>query len=143
MARVIYHSTRRSVVTQSQVMTDLVAGGRDPDVGEAYLDRRIPEIVASLPEDFHVDLGSELIAWYLYFDHLDRYFDIIFERKPTEATRGEVGDLLATGIVYRQLGFTRHPRFLELANATGIVNVWEHRGPPDFCERSGETWKCQ
>jgi len=124
-------------------VADLVAGGRDPDVGEAYLDRRIPEIVASLPEDFHVDLGSELIAWYLYFDHLDRYFDIIFERKPTEATRGEVGDLLATGIVYRQLGFTRHPRFLELANATGIVNVWEHRGPPDFCERSGETWKCQ
>jgi TolB-like protein/tetratricopeptide (TPR) repeat protein len=123
-------------------VADLVAGGRDPDTGQAYLDRRIPEIVASVPEDFYVDLGRELVGWYLYFGHLDRFFDIILNGEPTEAAWAEAGEFIATGIVYRQLGFTAHPRYLKIAKAIGIVNVWEQRGPPDFCERSGQSWIC-
>jgi hypothetical protein len=32
-------------------LRELVAGARDPKTGQAYLDRRIPEIVASVPEE--------------------------------------------------------------------------------------------
>jgi TolB-like protein len=123
-------------------VADLVAGGRDPDAGQAYLDRRIPEIAASVPEDLYVDLGLELVTWYLYFGYVERYYDIIFDRELT-STLGEVGNLLASGIAYKQLGFTRHPRYLDVAEAVGIVNVWEQRGPPDFCEKTGGQWVCQ
>jgi len=129
-------------VDDADWVADLVGGGRDPDTGQAYLDRRIPQIVASVPENFHVDLGLELAGWYLYFGHLDRFFDIILNQEPTEAAWGEAGDLIATGIAYRQLGFTAHPRYLEIAKAIGIDNVWEQRGPPDFCERSALSWIC-
>ena len=130
-------------VDDADWVADLVSGGRDPDTGQAYLDLRIPEIAASVPEDFNVDLGSELVGWYLYFGHIDRYFDVIFDQEPSEATRGEVGDFVASGIAYKHLGFTGHPKYLEIAEAIGIVDVWEQRGPPDFCEKVNDQWICR
>jgi hypothetical protein len=51
--------------------------------------------------------------------------------------------LINAGMKYRRQGFTAHAKFLEVAEATGIMDVWEQRGPPDFCEKVNGRWLCE
>ncbi len=51
---------------------ELVTGARDPESGQAYLDRRIPQIVASMAEDDELNWQRGLTSLYLYFGFLDR-----------------------------------------------------------------------
>lgn len=129
-------------VADSDWVAELVVHGQDPQTGQAYLDRRIPQIVASVPQDFHVDLRHELVHWYLFFGHLERYFDIIFEQEPTAKNWAKVGDFIASGVAYRHLGFTGHPRYLDVAKAIGMLDVWEQRGSPDLCQKYDGNWMC-
>ena len=50
---------------------------------------------------------------------------------------------LWNGLVRPWLGFTAHPGYLELAEALGLVTLWEQRGPPDFCEKQNGVWTCR
>ena len=50
---------------------------------------------------------------------------------------------VADGTMYRRLGFTAHPKYLEVAESFGFVEVWEQRGPPDFCEKLKGDWVCE
>jgi len=97
----------------SNWVSDLVTGARDPATGMAYLDRRIPEIIASLPLDL------------------------------TSSTWTDADTYVYRGTQYRHLGFTAHPKYLEVAESTGMIDVWEHRGPPDFCEKMDGQWVCE
>ncbi|MDX1404981.1 MAG: hypothetical protein R3192_10595 [Woeseiaceae bacterium] len=130
-------------VADSEWVPELIRHGRDPHTGQAYLDRRIPQIVATIPQDFHVDLQHDLMNWYLYFGHLERYFDLIFEQEPSARNWAKVGDFLASGVAYRHLGFIRHPRYLDVARAIGMIDVWDQRGPPDFCRKTDGKWICR
>lgn len=121
---------------------DLVNGGRDSATGSDYLDRRIPEIVASFPREYGDELHYLLSFWYLMLGHLDRYYEIIGELDPDDSGWTDVSDYIATGFAYPQLGFAVHPAFLELAQSLGMIDVWEQRGAPDFCENTTGTWKC-
>jgi len=127
----------------SNWVSDLVTGARDPATGMAYLDRRIPEIIASLPEDRAADWRQNLNDWYLYFGYLDRYFDTIFALDLTSSTWTDADTYVYRGTQYRHLGFTAHPKYLEVAESTGMIDVWEHRGPPDFCEKMDGQWVCE
>ena len=82
---------------------ELVTGGRDSIAGQAYLDRRIPEIVASMPEDNAYFWRTGLTKWYLYFGFLDRYFAVIID--PDSAGTG-TDDLVYSGTIFRRLGPT-------------------------------------
>jgi len=44
----------------SNWVRELVTGARDPATGQAYLDRRIPQIVASMPEEYTVTMQNNL-----------------------------------------------------------------------------------
>jgi hypothetical protein len=120
----------------------LVTAARDPVSGQAYLDRRIPEISKSLSESDSFNWRLGLDTWYLYFGFNDRYYDVI---RATHR-RGDVwpnsAELIWHGHVLRRLGFTAHPKYLGVATDLGIVEVWEQRGPPDFCRRNGDRWTC-
>ena len=122
---------------------DLVTGARDPATGQAYLDRRIPQIVASMPEDEAYNRQLVLTLWYLYLGFLDRYFELILAIEPTDVTRSDADNLVLTGTVYRRLGFTAHPKYLEVAELIGKIDIWEQRGPPDFCEKADGEWICE
>lgn len=128
--------------TDTAWIAELVAGGRDPDSGQAYLDRRIPEIVASVPVDFANDLERSLSFWYLYFGHLDRYFDFIAELEPNNERWSDADDFVTTATEYRHLGFTAHPKYLHVAGQLGFFEVWEKRGAPDFCQKRDANWVC-
>jgi hypothetical protein len=122
---------------------ELVTGARDPATGEAYLDRRIPQIVASMPEEEAYAWQLALTKWYLFFGFLDRYFELILANELTDKTWADAQMLVYDGTKYPRLGFTAHPKYLEVAEATGIVDVWEQRGPSDFCSKESGHWVCE
>jgi TolB-like protein/DNA-binding winged helix-turn-helix (wHTH) protein len=122
---------------------ELVTGARDPATGQAYLDRRIPQIVAAMPKKQAYYWQLELTLWYLYLGFLDRYFELILAIEPTDGMRSDADSLVFYGTIWRRLGFTAHPKYLEVAESLGKIDVWEQRGPPDFCEKVDGQWVCE
>ncbi len=122
---------------------ELVTGARDPVTGQAYLDRRIPEIIASVPEEAAYNMQMNLIQWYLFLGFLDRYFELILDLDITDSEWTDADLPVYSGTVNRRLGFTAHPKYLEVVESMGIIDVWEQRGPPDFCEKVDEQWVCE
>ena len=35
-----------------------------------------------------------------------------------------------------------HPGFLRFAASSGMIKIWERRGPPDFCNKDSGEWRC-
>jgi TolB-like protein/Flp pilus assembly protein TadD len=126
---------------------ELVTNARDPVTGQAYLDRRIPEIIAAMPEDVVIGVHPPqrvLHRWYVFFGFLDRYFEILLENDPNDSRWALADFYLFDGVaVTRRTGFTAHPKFLEVADTMGIIKIWEKRGPPDFCDKVGGEWVCE
>jgi TolB-like protein len=118
-------------------------GASDPATGQAYLDRRIPEILATVPEDRAFEFEQLLYDWYLTYRFLDRYFELIFELGVSAHAWGDPETLIANGLLDRDSGFTAHPRFLEVAEKMAFFELWDQRGPPDFCEKIGGEWVCE
>ena len=127
----------------SSWVRETVTGARDPKTGQAYLDRRIPEIVASMSAENAYLTRLILDIWYLQFGFIDRYFELILAHELTDSSWTDADVLIYSGILYRESGFTAHPQYLGVAKATGIVETWEQRGPPDFCEKVGGKWVCE
>ncbi len=127
----------------SDWVKDLHAGASDPATGQTYLDRRIPEIVASVPGDRSFEMHLALDGAYLTYGFLDRYFEIIFERGGSDMLLSDAESLIVNGQMDRISGFTAHPLYLEVAKRASIIELWEERGPPDFCEKSTGEWVCE
>jgi len=127
----------------SSWVRELVTGARDPVTGQAYLDRRIPQILASLPEEDARAGQSVMIDWYLFFGFLDRYFELILDLDLSDSTWTDADGRVYNGTIFRRLGFTAHPKYLEVAESIGMIDVWEQRGPPDFCEKVSDQWVCE
>jgi TolB-like protein len=127
----------------SNWVRELVSGARDPVTGQAYLDRRIPEIIASMPEAAAFNMQGNLILWYVFFGFLDRYFELILDLDLTDSAWTDADIPVHDGTLFRRLGFTAHPKYLEVVELLGIVELWEQRGPPDFCEKVGGEWVCE
>jgi hypothetical protein len=122
---------------------DLVEGARDPTKGPAYLDRRVEEILASIPDEHHTYWRSMLEEQYLWLGFLDRFYDILFSYGPNNQGQTDADIYVWLGTVFRRTGFTAHPRYLEVAGLLGIPEIWEQRGPPDFCEKVESQWVCE
>jgi TolB-like protein/tetratricopeptide (TPR) repeat protein len=122
---------------------DLVEGARDPNRGQGYLDSRIEEILATLPdEQYTFWLG--ILEWqYLQLGFLDRFYETIFDYGPNSQGQTMADVNFFGGMVLGQTGFTTHPRYLEVAGLLGIPDIWEQRGPPDFCEKIDSQWVCE
>ncbi len=122
---------------------ELVTNARDPVTGQAYLDRRIPEIVAALAELDEFDWQNGMTSFYLFFGFLDRHFELILATEPSDVRWHDAGIHLWRGNIFRRLGFAAHPKYLEVVKLLGTVDVWEQRGPPDFCEKQNGDWVCE
>jgi TolB-like protein len=126
----------------SSWVRDLVTGARDPATGQAYLDSGIPKILKSMPKERAFNIRRTLTMWYLAFGFFDRYFELILDID-LDSTWTDADSLVYAGTIFSRLGFTAHPRYLEVAESLGIVELWEQRGPPDFCEKLGGEWVCE
>jgi TolB-like protein/Flp pilus assembly protein TadD len=127
----------------SDWVRELVNGARDPATGQAYMDRHIPDIVASMPAANAYNVRVDLNVWYVIFEFLDRYFELILEHEINDAEWSEAEVPVQAGTIFWRLGFTAHPKYLAVAESLGIVDLWDHRGPPDFCEKVGGEWVCE
>jgi tetratricopeptide (TPR) repeat protein len=124
---------------------DLIVGARDPATGQAHLDQRIPEIVASMPEDRAYEMRQTLIRLYLSLGFLDRYYELINEIGGAASEWNDSEIFVNRATIKPHSGFTAHPSYLKVAEkyAYGVVSLWEQRGPPDHCEKLDGQWVCQ
>ena len=122
---------------------ELVTGARDPATGQALLDRLIPEIIASVPVEQSHSTWRHIVMWYPLFGFLDRYLEIMLDTIAADGIWSGVRTLAWWGTINRRSGFTTHPKYVEVAEALGYVDLWEQRGPPDFCEKVDGEWVCE
>jgi ubiquinol-cytochrome c reductase cytochrome b subunit/menaquinol-cytochrome c reductase cytochrome b subunit len=122
---------------------NLNSRAQDPVDGHAHLDRHVSEAVASVPLSQRYSWSLVQSDWYLLFRHLDRYYDLPLETELTASTWTDAERFIQAGTMNRRLGFTAHPKYLEVAHAVGITDVWNHRGPPDFCRKVKDHWVCE
>jgi hypothetical protein len=52
----------------------------------------------------------------------------------------EAEQLIFNSQLDRNSGFTAHPEYLHIARMAGFIDLWEERGPPDFCDKIGDEW---
>ena len=130
-------------IVDTDWIRELITAGRDPVTGQETLDRRIPEILAAIPEEHRIEWRHTVYVWYLVLGFSDRFFDLIFEFEPTDQGWGDADVFVWEATNFRQTGFTAHPRYVEIAQALGITSVWDQRGPPDFCEKVSGDWICE
>jgi tetratricopeptide (TPR) repeat protein len=124
---------------------DLIVGARDPATGQAHLDRRIPQIVASMPEGRSYEMRGILTRLYLTLGYLDRYYELLDEFGETSSGWSDSEIFVYAGTIKRPSGFTAHPRYLKIAEkyAYGVVSLWDQRGAPDHCEKVSGRWICE
>jgi TolB-like protein/DNA-binding winged helix-turn-helix (wHTH) protein len=122
---------------------ELVTGGRDPATGQAYLDGRIPQIVAAMAEVDEIEWHRALTNLYLYFGYLDRYFELVLATEPVDTTWHPAGAHLWQSAIFRRLGSTEHAKYIEFVESMGVIDIWEQRGPPDFCDKVDGEWVCE
>ena len=121
----------------------LVKATSEPGTGRAYLDRVIPQLEAEAVGDDDYEWRLNLRMWYLYRGLLDPYFDFILDSHPESSQWSDSETLIQYGSIYRNLGFTAHARYLEVAQQAGLMAAWETRGPPDYCQRKAGRWVCE
>ena len=117
---------------------DFLVGARDSVSGQAHLDSQLPKVLASLEDQFPA-IRMCLFMVYLYLGYLDRCFELIEE----ESTGWIGSSIVYVATINQRSGFTAHPRYLEVAKEIGLIEVWEQRGPPDFCEKVNGQWVCE
>jgi tetratricopeptide (TPR) repeat protein len=125
----------------SSWVRNFVTNARDPATGSAYLDRRIPE-VAVLLEENESESPAYMSAWYLPLGYIDRFVEILFETS-RDTSWGDAEAPIWVGTIFRRTGFTAHPKYLEIAEVNGFIELWEQRGAPDFCDKMDDDWVCE
>ena len=115
---------------------ELVVGARDPETGQAHLDRLLPQLKISAG-------GVSGDFYYLAFKYLDRFFEKLVEIGIYGVEWTSADTLITDGTIHRQSGFTAHPRYLEVAEAQGLFELWDERGAPDHCEKLDGQWVCE
>ena len=122
---------------------ELMEKSKHAEFGQGYIDSVFGHIVESMQEIDTYNWQQGLTAFYLFFGFLDRHFELILETEPDATTWHTSGIHMWRGNVFNRMGFTSHPRYVELATRLGIVATWEQRGPPDFCEKVDGQWICE
>jgi tetratricopeptide (TPR) repeat protein len=115
---------------------EFVVGARDPETGQAHIDRIFLKLEIANAADYRD-------SYYLMFKFLDRFFERIFEIGVSVGEWTFTETLIFDGTVHRQSGFTAHPRYLEVAEAYGLFDLWDERGAPDHCNKLDGQWVCE
>ena len=127
----------------TDLLQELAAGASDPTTGPALLDRLIPLIVAPVSDEHAWLISLELHGLYLSYGFLDRYYELIDPAPVPETQWSDTSNLVFIGQLFWQSGFTTHPRYLEAAEANGLIELWDQRGAPDHCEKLVGLWVCE
>ncbi len=84
-----------------------------------------------------------LANWYMLFGFPDRQFELVLATDLTPLKWSDAEVLIHYGTIHRRLGFTAHPKYLEVVEEMGLIRIWEQRGPPVYCEKVDGAWVCE
>ncbi len=77
------------------------------------------------------------------FGYMDELFEILEELGAYGQAQNDAEWPLAGLMIMRPPGFLADPRFVEIAEAYGMADVWRKRGAPDYCKPAGDSWVCE
>lgn len=119
----------------------ILAAAADAENGAAQLDAWFADALAGANDSFE---NNEVYYWYLVLGRLDDYWRVAEETGSQNNWFWAVaGYLLHYGITFPQTGFTHHPMYLQYAQNSGLMDVWESRGAPDRCSKDSGEWVCR
>jgi len=122
---------------------ELITATRENETGQVVLDSRIPRLLSTIqgPSKYHWQ--HQLNMLYLLFGYHDRFFELVRDAEPEPETWTAADVLMWEGTVFRRSGFTAHPDYPDIAEQLGFFEIWDERGPPDFCEKVSGDWVCE
>ncbi|MDX1403930.1 MAG: hypothetical protein R3192_05310 [Woeseiaceae bacterium] len=124
----------------SRTLRHLVAGMADRDSARQFLQAWVRNAAAGVSNLQKISV----YYWYLAFGYLDDYWQQINDIGLKDKFGWSNSDyLLQYGIAYPKSGFTRHPAYLEYARISGLMDLWDKRGPPDHCSKASGDWVCE
>jgi len=121
-----------------RVVREGAVGAED---SKAFLDGWIEEKLAGV--DSFVDING-VNYWYLALGYMDEYWHAILTNGGDRFFHWSNVDYpLQYGMIYGRHGFTSHPKFMKYAEVSGMTDLWDRRGPPDFCSKDSGEWVCE
>ena len=81
--------------------------------------------------------------FFAVFGYMDELFEILEELGAYGQEQNDVETPLADVMIMRPTGFLADPRFVEIAEAYGMADVWRKRGAPDYCKPASDSWICE
>ena len=119
-----------------------IAKMTDPETGRDSLKEWV-EIRGANP-DIYSNIAFAK-TYYLFFGHLDLYADAIDGYMDMDGTTTwtDAETMQAWGIYLPVTGYRKSQHFLEVAEKDTLIELWEHRGPPDFCSKDSGEWVCE
>ncbi len=81
--------------------------------------------------------------FFAVFGYMDELFEILEELGAYGQAQNDAETPLSSVTIMRPPGFLADPRFVEIAEAYGMADVWRKRGAPDYCKPAGDSWFCE
>jgi hypothetical protein len=83
-------------------------------------------------------------VFYLVFGYVDLYIEAIDSYGPSTTTFWSDVEILENwGVFLPVTGYRKTQQFLDRAEGSGLIELWEHRGPPDYCSKDSGEWVCE
>jgi tetratricopeptide (TPR) repeat protein len=117
-----------------------VADMRDPETGRSALKEWVEYRAANV--EFSID-ASWAGIYYLVFGYMDLHIEAIDSYGPQTAGWSDAGILENWGVFLPVTGYRKTQQFLDRAEGSGLIELWEHRGPPDYCSKDSGEWVCE
>jgi len=78
----------------------------------------------------------------LIFGHIDLYIQAIDSYGPPSKTWNDSELLEIQGQNYPAAGYRKTQHYLERAEGSSLIELWDHRGAPDHCSKESGEWVC-
>jgi TolB-like protein len=117
-----------------------VADMRDPETGRSALKEWVEYRAAN------AEISSDAVwaaTHYLAFGYMDLHIEAIDSYGSPTPGWSDVGILENWGVFLPVTGYRKTQHFLDRAEGSGLIELWEHRGPPDYCSKDSGEWVCE
>jgi TolB-like protein len=124
-----------------QTLRKFIERAVDKESGLTFLRSWIDEIESSAAS-YYEKTNAKL--WFLILGYLDDYWREIEENTPESPSSWTNSENLEfIGVIYHAAGFRRHPKYIPYAEKYGMLDLWEKRGAPDYCNKTDGQWACE
>jgi TolB-like protein len=83
-------------------------------------------------------------VWYLILGHLDDFWREIEENTPESPSSWTNSESLEFfGVILHAGGFRKHPKYIPYVEKYGMLDVWDTRGAPNYCNKTDGQWACE